>query len=436
MRSMNESIFRRLKNRSVTFTTCWLITRKDGEKFGFTTYDREFIFEGVTYYPHNGISPDAIQEKGDFSTNNSAARIIFGGDITEHDVRIGLFDYADVQTFWVDPYRLEIGSIPLQLGSIGEVTLHNNEFKAEVRSVLDLLQLPYGKQYNLECDTKLGSASCGVQMTPPAWTANKTWTAKVDGDARIGAIIKPTVDNGFWYLCITGTESTTIQFPRGTSYTGLGADIFVGTGYNPFDWLGPEYGVFWAQIFAAQLSAPSETPGTQNVVTVTLHGGNTGTVEPVWPTTLGATIVDGGVTWKAIPKKIVDGVVSGVVSRTQFQDATRPEADETFQYGVLKWTSGENLGRTVEVRAFKRNEMSIPQFTILEVMPCPIHVGDEYQVTWGCSKIRTACRDRYNNMTNYRGFPDMPTEDRALTTPNFSTSQDLTFSSGDSGGKK
>jgi hypothetical protein len=436
MRPMNESLFGRLKNRSNTFATCWLITRKDGQKFGFTTYDREFTFEDVTFYPHNGMSPDAVQEKNDFSTNNSAARIIFGGEITEHDVRIGLFDYADVRTFWVDPNHLGLGSIPLQLGYLGEVTLQNNEFKAEVRSLLDLLQLPYGKQYNLECDAKLGDSSCGVPMNPSAWTPNTMRTAHIAGDARVGAVVKPTVDNGFWYLCVDGTQSTMIKFPRGTSYSGLGADPFVGTGYNPFNWLGPEYGVFWAQIFAAQLSQPSTTPGTQNVVTITLHGGTTGATEPTWPTTLGATVTDGQVTWKAIPKRIVDGSVTGVISRTQFQDASRTEEDGIFQYGVLKWTSGENSGRTVEVRAFKQSTTSPPQFTVLEVMPCPIHVDDAYQVTWGCSKIRGVCRVRYDNMLNYRGFPDMPTEDRALTTPNFSTAQDLTFSSGDSGGKK
>ena len=42
-----------------------------------------------------------------------------------------------------------------------------------------------------------------------------------------------------------------------------------------------------------------------------------------------------------------------------------------------------------------------------------------FQATVGCGKTRFACQN-FNNLDNMRAFPDMPTEERALSTPNIS----------------
>ena len=53
----------------------------------------------------------------------------------------------------------------------------------------------------------------------------------------------------------------------------------------------------------------------------------------------------------------------------------------------------------------------------LELMPAPLAVGDTFEATVGCAKTRYQCQ-LFNNMDNHRAFPDMPTEERALQTPN------------------
>lgn len=433
MRQVNNTLFERLKDRAVAFASCWLVTRVDGVQIGFTSHDMPVVFEGVTYNPSNGMSSDAVQEKNDFSTNNSSAKIVFSNDVSEHDVRAGRFDGAAVRNFWIDPDHPEYGSIPILRGFIGEVTLRNGEWEAEVRSLLDYLQLPFGRQYNLECDAKLGDFRCGVNMNPPRWAPNTKWTADIAGDARFGAVIKPPVYNGLWYLCTGGSEVHTFYFPRGITYHGLGADPLAGSGFNPFNGFGAVWGLILAQWYFTQISQPSTAPGTPGAVAVTIQGGVTGTTEPVWPTSIGGTVSDGTLTWTAIPAKIVEGHCTGVISRTQFQDSTRTESAGLFQYGYLEWTSGENLGKQTEVRNFAPAPSGT--FTLIEVMPNPIQVGDTYKVSWGCPKNREICRTRYDNLLNHRGFPDMPTEDRALTSPNFSAAQGLTFSEG-GGGKK
>lgn len=442
MRRVNAALFERMKSRQHTFVTCWLVVRQDGVKFGFTSADQQFDFDlgdgngTVTYFPDNGIATDAVSEKNDFSTSNTSATVVFSAEISELDVRNGAFDYAEAKSFWVDPTALNLGYIPIQKGNFGEVVLKNGKFEAELLSILDRLQPPFGRFYYLNCDAHLGDTRCGVEMTPPVWAPNTTWLKNISGDARIGGVVKPTVYNGCWYECVGATGTSITQYwPRGITYGGLGPDPFTGTGINPFNGLGPMWGLFFAQLYNMAISQPPTTPGTDNVVAVTMQGGNTGSVEPVWPTTLGATITDGQLTWKCIDARVKEGgVVTGLISRTVFQDANLTEASGTFQYGVLQWLTGENVGKITEVRQHTAGPPS--QITMLEIMPAPIHKGDTYSISFGCPKIRTACSARYDNILNFRGFGDMPTEDRALTSPNFSTAQNLTFTQQSGGGKK
>jgi uncharacterized phage protein (TIGR02218 family) len=44
-------------------------------------------------------------------------------------------------------------------------------------------------------------------------------------------------------------------------------------------------------------------------------------------------------------------------------------------------------------------------------MPEPIAAGDTFIVTAGCDKRFETCRDRFNNIVNYRGFPHIPGND-------------------------
>lgn len=394
----------------------------------------------VVYYPINGIAGEATVTKNDFSANNSSAKIVFGGQIQEHDVRIGLFDFAEVRSFWVDPTNISAGTVPIQRGHIGEVTMINNEWTAELRSLLDMLQLPFGRQYNLECDARLGDSRCGVPLPPPRWAPHTTWCAAIPGDARFGGVVQPSVPNGFWYMCINGTVDKSITIDSGTSFTGLGADPFVGTGINPFNGFGPVYGYAFAAAFEGNLATSSllnANPGNPQFVYEHVMGGATGATEPVWPTTNGATITDGQLTWEAFPANIQNGTVTGAISRTQFQDSGRTEDAGWYQYGTLQFLSGNNAGKLVEVRQQTKGDSTTPTvITLLESMPAPIHVGDTYRIMVGCSKIRTSCQTKFNNILNHRGFPDMPTEDRALTTPDFSTSQPLNFSTPSGGGGK
>lgn len=46
-----------------------------------------------------------------------------------------------------------------------------------------------------------------------------------------------------------------------------------------------------------------------------------------------------------------------------------------------------------------------------QAMPEPIAAGDTFAVTAGCDKRLPTCRDRFNNVVNFRGFPHIPGND-------------------------
>jgi uncharacterized phage protein (TIGR02218 family) len=75
--------------------------------------------------------------------------------------------------------------------------------------------------------------------------------------------------------------------------------------------------------------------------------------------------------------------------------------------------SGANAGAACEVQAHVRlGPLAI--LDLWEPMPAPIVAGDAFQVVAGCDKSLASCRDKFANVLNFRGFPDLPGNDYAV----------------------
>ncbi|WP_113155961.1 DUF2163 domain-containing protein [Nitratireductor sp. OM-1] len=146
--------------------------------------------------------------------------------------------------------------------------------------------------------------------------------------------------------------------------------------------------------------------------------GWSGSVEPHWPQQPGAEVVDSQLVWKCIRARRLVGQVTAVFSRSHFTDRDRIEPMDYWRYGVVEWLTGANKGIKVEVRDYGQTNGG--GFALLEQMPGEIRPGDQYEVVVGCAKTRTACR-AFDNIHNFRGFPDMPTEEKALATANITS---------------
>jgi uncharacterized phage protein (TIGR02218 family) len=81
-------------------------------------------------------------------------------------------------------------------------------------------------------------------------------------------------------------------------------------------------------------------------------------------------------------------------------DAARTEATSFFQYGVVTFTSGANIGLSFEVK-----ESAVGTITLQLPPPYTVAAGDGYSAVAGCDKKLRTCIDRFNNVVNFRGEP-------------------------------
>lgn len=91
-------------------------------------------------------------------------------------------------------------------------------------------------------------------------------------------------------------------------------------------------------------------------------------------------------------------------------------ADGWFTAGRLAFTSGANAGVAVEVK-LHRADAGVVTLTLWQAMPESIAPGDAFTVTAGCDKRFPTCRDRFNNVLNFRGFPHIPGNDFVIRYP-------------------
>lgn len=105
------------------------------------------------------------------------------------------------------------------------------------------------------------------------------------------------------------------------------------------------------------------------------------------------------------------GVVASATSARRFTaTGLGVYATGWFARGLLTFTSGANSGRAIEV---KRHGVAAGVATVelWQELPAPPAAGDAFQVTAGCDKHLSTCRDRFANVVNFRGFPHMPGND-------------------------
>ncbi|PTW57649.1 putative phage protein (TIGR02218 family) [Breoghania corrubedonensis] len=95
-------------------------------------------------------------------------------------------------------------------------------------------------------------------------------------------------------------------------------------------------------------------------------------------------------------------------------------AEDFFARGLLRWTSGANMGRAMEVTGHAIGADGAV-LTLWLAPSAAITAGDGFTVSAGCDKRAATCRAKFANLINFRGFPHMPGNDFALSYPDRNT---------------
>lgn len=101
--------------------------------------------------------------------------------------------------------------------------------------------------------------------------------------------------------------------------------------------------------------------------------------------------------------------------RKTFTTNVSVQPDNYFAYGVLEWISGANAGVRCEIASSLQTGGVI---TLRLPTPFDIVASDSFSIHPGCQKRRVLdCRDKFNNLVNFGGFPFIPGTDKLLEVP-------------------
>jgi uncharacterized phage protein (TIGR02218 family) len=164
-KTITTALAQHLAGEVTTLATCWQITRRDGLVLGFTDHVGDLDVDGVTYQAASGYTRTAIRSTADLAVDNLDVESVFSDDgITEEDLRAGKYDFAEVRMFLVNYQDLGQGILKLRRGWLGEVTIRDGMYVAELRGMTQRLQMTVGEVYTPDCSADLGDARCGVDL--------------------------------------------------------------------------------------------------------------------------------------------------------------------------------------------------------------------------------------------------------------------------------
>ncbi len=92
------------------------------------------------------------------------------------------------------------------------------------------------------------------------------------------------------------------------------------------------------------------------------------------------------------------------------------KANNYFKYGTCRFISGLNDNIKMEVGEFTGGSGRIKLWL---KMPYNIEIGDTFRIVAGCNRLLKTCRDKFDNVINFQGFPFIPGTDSMLKTPGY-----------------
>lgn len=380
MKTATPEMAAHLQQDTTSLTVCWRLTRVDGTRYHFTALDRDVVFDigdgPETYSSLGSFTRTAVANTDDLAVDNLDVFGALGELVDAQELERGLFNNALIEIFVVNWDDLTMGSVKLRRGWIGEVTsTPEGIFKAEMRGMAQALIRKVGRVITPECDADLGDVRCGVPIKPAVRLNSHSYA--------VGDRIKLDVDVQDTYQC-TVAGSTAVSAP--SFDTTIGNTTVDGTVH----WLAVSPWQRFNEVIAVDPDLPRKKFGVSSAETFS--------------------------TWPPATSESYPTPESAKAGYNVFPDGS-------MNNGVVLFTTGRNAGVAMEIREWTAGSGGDkPTPAIIELylpMPFNIEVGDEIRMYRGCFKrVLSDCRDVFDNVVNFRGFPGIPGSDFLAQYPN------------------
>jgi uncharacterized phage protein (TIGR02218 family) len=204
MKTVGTALQAHLENETTTIAVLIKITRADGVVIGLCNHDADLTVDGITYQARGAFNGATLKNAALLKTNNFEIEGLLDSDaISEADLKAGLFDHARIDVFWCNWANVAQGVIQVRRGWIGEVSLIDGKYVAELRGLHDLLQRRVGDVYTAECRHVFCGAACSLAAS--SMTVAGSVTAITDR-ATFADSSRTESDGAFNYGLLTWTS--------------------------------------------------------------------------------------------------------------------------------------------------------------------------------------------------------------------------------------
>ena len=169
MRTIPSALQAKLERGVTTLARCFLVTRRDAVKLGFTDHDADITIDGTVCHAGTGLTAsEATARLGLQVDGGEIAGALADESLLESDLAAGRYDAADIEVHLVDWSEPSL-RVLLAKGVLGEIRREGAAFTAELRSLAHRLNEESGRLYTATCSADLGDARCTVDLTDAAF---------------------------------------------------------------------------------------------------------------------------------------------------------------------------------------------------------------------------------------------------------------------------
>jgi len=155
-----------LEQKKIRLAVLWEITRVDGTIFRFTSHSNTLTFLGDEYVPSGGGNPTATRKEGNLKgSDKTFAGAITSDDITNNDLRAGLFRKAEITEYQIDWKYPWAGPYETKEYVVVKTQFTGVVWAWELESKFSVLQQEVGETYTRHCRYELGDSRCGVDLS-------------------------------------------------------------------------------------------------------------------------------------------------------------------------------------------------------------------------------------------------------------------------------
>ncbi len=169
MRTIPPVLQAKLDSGVTTLCRCWIITRGDGVKQGFTDHDEDVVLRDVSCRAGTGLmGSEATQKLGLAPDSSEIAGALADDTLNEADLAAGRYDAAAIEQWLVDWHEPAL-RVLMMTGTLGEVRRDGPAFAAEIRGLSERLAQDCGRLYTANCSADLGDARCTIDLSSPVY---------------------------------------------------------------------------------------------------------------------------------------------------------------------------------------------------------------------------------------------------------------------------